>query len=762
MKSGLGFVGFFIGLFLGAFFENGAAVFICAIICCFVGRAIGNSMDEEKEAERRRREANEQQRLREENERRKREEEMRKRPYNELEQLRRDYPHAFVAICNECLGGVIYDSSINMPGERKSMRQKRHEDSYRSTHFSVTMSIYDTRKYYNKQYRPIGVDAYGQYPRDSVYGRMNSTARYYQEPKTVWALLPEDVNKILAQKSKFSGRERSILATLKSEEISIKYDDEILDIPKRAAHVKDFLIANGRKESDKEFAVNNISKLDCYISEIGSSRYEEIKRKYPGGLKVYESYNSRNKDSIIADEETIKNYDVNAKKFLSYIQWEGEQAEYARKSRSCSIKGYGCYSYDIEFKRITKDGKEKIGEYKVWQHFISSYFFDEFSELTGELAYLHENALRNTRFLNCVSSFTDTVYDKVFELIVKLKAELGDIVVIWGDSDFVEPHRINERHFGYLRCKLDGAGIGHFELDKVQASKLCRNIVIIELITENSSLRKTCRKLIEKYPNLKPLITYVSLSKGYDRTEVQGLIESQRKKREKEQQLERERKEKIEREKRLKEQLKNAITDGFTPTYTSIKCFSLYNYYPTTCDFEANDREWETRNLIWDFKANPNRPQSRVEIEVRHERAENVVVPLMVKVLRHFYNSNLAELTLICIPSSKQVVNERRYRTFSRRLCEETGMTNGFSCIKVAVDGEATHLGGTARAEYSIDENFVKGKNIILFDDVITSGKSMERVRSALTKLGANVVGGFSIGRTRHERQNSDPIDMLF
>ena len=44
-----------------------------------------------------------------------------------------------------------------------------------------------------------------------------------------------------------------------------------------------------------------------------------------------------------------------------------------------------------------------------------------------------------------------------------------------------------------------------------------------------------------------------------------------------------------------------------------------------------------------------------------------------------------------------------------------------------------------------------KGKNIILFDDVITSGRSMEQLRARLQKAGANVIGGFSIGKTKHE-----------
>ena len=65
-------------------------------------------------------------------------------------------------------------------------------------------------------------------------------------------------------------------------------------------------------------------------------------------------------------------------------------------------------------------------------------------------------------------------------------------------------------------------------------------------------------------------------------------------------------------EERRKEELVYLLSCVFTwfqPTRSSLKCFSLFYYYPTNCDWNASEDEWEVRNLIWDFKANPNRPQ---------------------------------------------------------------------------------------------------------------------------------------------------------
>lgn len=217
-------------------------------------------------------------------------------------------------------------------------------------------------------------------------------------------------------------------------------------------------------------------------------------------------------------------------------------------------------------------------------------------------------------------------------------------------------------------------------------------------------------------------------------------------------------------EERLKEELVYLLSCVFTwfqPTRSSLKCFSLFYYYPTNCDWNASEDEWEVRNLIWDFKANPNRPQPESEIRFRHERAMNKVLPLFKKVMSHYFGSNTSKLTLVCIPSSKKIVTERRYKDFSHELCSITGMDNGYDYISVLHEGEAKHLGGTTQAQISIDGSFFRDRYIVLLDDVITSGKSMEMTKNLLEQAGAHVIAGLSIGRTKHEREYSNPIDDL-
>lgn len=207
------------------------------------------------------------------------------------------------------------------------------------------------------------------------------------------------------------------------------------------------------------------------------------------------------------------------------------------------------------------------------------------------------------------------------------------------------------------------------------------------------------------------------------------------------------------------QELKSCVLSWQQPRRSSIEYFSLYNYYPMNCDWDASESEWDVRNLIWDFKANPNRPQSEYEIRTKHEQALNQVLPNLIKVINHYFGSKKSKLTLVCIPSSKRIVTERRYKDLAQKLCCATGMSNGYDYVAVTSEGEAKHLGGTSSAEYGIDSNYFKDRYVLLFDDVITSGSSMERFKRLLESVGATVIGGLSIGKTKHERQLSNPID---
>ena len=257
---------------------------------------------------------------------------------------------------------------------------------------------------------------------------------------------------------------------------------------------------------------------------------------------------------------------------------------------------------------------------------------------------------------------------------------------------------------------------------------------------------------LENFLYERPNICFISLLKEMSRDEMIRIIsrrtneeETRKKKLEEEEnlRLEKERKQRDLENKRKKDiaVLRNCVKNWNTPTRSSLKCFSMFYYYPTTCDWEANEDEWEVRNMIWNFKANPHKSLPIHQVMTLHHNACTKIVNYMNECLDNFFEDYVNQLTLVCIPSSQKIITERRYKDFSEMIYDKTGMSNGYNYIHVVQDGEAKHIGGTKQASYSFDEDFFKGKNILLFDDVITSGASMENFKQRLEGLGATVMG---------------------
>ena len=177
----------------------------------------------------------------------------------------------------------------------------------------------------------------------------------------------------------------------------------------------------------------------------------------------------------------------------------------------------------------------------------------------------------------------------------------------------------------------------------------------------------------------------------------------------------------------------------------------LLRYYPTTCEFKATNKEWDDRNTVWNFKNDP----AKVSSEEHDEAMMWVVQKVKNKLIETFDKESLELLTLVCIPASSKMITERRYKDFSSMLCKETGMNNSYSFINITQDATPKHLGGTGKpiVEYNVD--FFLNKNVIIFDDVITSGRSMFRMKQKLEQLGATVIAGMSIGKTFHHRPDN-------
>ena len=100
--------------------------------------------------------------------------------------------------------------------------------------------------------------------------------------------------------------------------------------------------------------------------------------------------------------------------------------------------------------------------------------------------------------------------------------------------------------------------------------------------------------------------------------------------------------------------------------------------------------------------------------------------------------------------------NQSRYARFCERVSELTGIANGFTHVKVLSDRlaihEHCHDKSVSRTQViDFDAEYFNGKNVLVMDDVVTTGTSYALFANQLETFGANVLGGFFLCRTSYK-----------
>lgn len=151
------------------------------------------------------------------------------------------------------------------------------------------------------------------------------------------------------------------------------------------------------------------------------------------------------------------------------------------------------------------------------------------------------------------------------------------------------------------------------------------------------------------------------------------------------------------------------------------------------------------RKLIWAFKdARDNAFEKVAQMTAAH----------LIKVC----GEKIKDIVFVCVPASTQAKNESRYMAFCNRVSELCGIINGYSHISVSGDRLAVHehrhdkeKSITKTQVIEFDEAYFKGKDIYVFDDVVTTGASYAIFANQLEMFGGNVLGGLFLGRTHYK-----------
>ena len=133
-----------------------------------------------------------------------------------------------------------------------------------------------------------------------------------------------------------------------------------------------------------------------------------------------------------------------------------------------------------------------------------------------------------------------------------------------------------------------------------------------------------------------------------------------------------------------------------------------------------------------------------------HRSALMTVTQLVENALRSAFGAKTEYLTLVCLTASTQRKTELRYKEFAEQLCKNLNMNNAYPHIQVIEGGSAKHDGGNGSRRVSYDQYFFNGKYVVLFDDVRTTGHSLEQERRTMEKLGAKVICAVTIAQTTY------------
>ena len=178
----------------------------------------------------------------------------------------------------------------------------------------------------------------------------------------------------------------------------------------------------------------------------------------------------------------------------------------------------------------------------------------------------------------------------------------------------------------------------------------------------------------------------------------------------------------------------------------------IYRYYPARIRNVGEDAA-DARELIWAFKDAVCNAFEEVALRVSECLADT-------------YGEKVKDMVLVCIPTSVKSDYEKRFCAFCQRVSELSGIGNGFAHICVLGDREAVHKHrrGTKKKDIQfqqidIDAGYFKGKEVCVFDDIITTGKSYADFSNMLENAGANVVGGVFLGKTFYKYRYYDVQD---
>jgi len=180
----------------------------------------------------------------------------------------------------------------------------------------------------------------------------------------------------------------------------------------------------------------------------------------------------------------------------------------------------------------------------------------------------------------------------------------------------------------------------------------------------------------------------------------------------------------------------------------------LYYYFPASRK-DGTEEEWNIREYIYDFR------EGCGEAAPQQDDAPNLVRHEVEQLLVKTFGEQIRNLTFVCMPCSSDERYVARYKWFCKTLCDNTGMENGFDHIIVIGKTKPSHLGGTETEVVAYDNDWFKGKVVLLFDDILNKGNHIRRYKRRLEEEGATVIGALFLARVTSTHEAEQPAGLI-
>lgn len=172
--------------------------------------------------------------------------------------------------------------------------------------------------------------------------------------------------------------------------------------------------------------------------------------------------------------------------------------------------------------------------------------------------------------------------------------------------------------------------------------------------------------------------------------------------------------------------------------------YYIHDYYPknkygTEMDEIVDDTIIEVRELIYNFKDGRNSSE-----------IASLIYDALVREKRNDLNS-----CLCIIPASKPEKTQIRFKEFCDILSSKLNVMNGYDAITAKLYKAIKGFSGkdeerVSKIDYFIfKEKIFQGKDILLFDDIRTSGSSFKQTAKRLLELGAKSVTGIFLAKAK-------------